>query len=206
AGYKNNVKIKNIWVDTKDLNEENVLVKLKDADGIIVPGGFGAEATNGKMLAIKYARENKVPMLGICYGMQLTLIEYARNVLNISDANSTEIDKHTKNPIYIESEKSYLGSKEIKINKDSKLSKIYNSNNINERFRNNYRFNLKYQELFEQDNNLILTSYHNDLLAAVELKDHPWFISVQYHPEYLSRPLKPHPLFSSFVRSTIIEK
>jgi len=206
AGYKHNVKIKNIWVDTKDLTDENVEAKLKDADGIIVPGGFGGEATNGKMLAIKYARENKVPMLGICYGMQLTLIEYARNVLNISDANSTEIDELTKNPIYIKSLKPYIGSREIEILNNTKLKDIYNSNIIHERFRNNYTFNLKYKELFENDNNLLLTAYHNDLLAAVELKDHPWFVSVQYHPEYLSRPLKPHPLFSSFVKGAIKSK
>lgn len=203
AGYKHDVIIENIWVDTKDITEENIVEKLKDADGIIVPGGFGGEATNGKMLAIKYARENKVPMLGICYGMQLTLIEYARNVLNVKDANSTEIDKNTKNPIYIENIKPYIGSKTININSNTKLNSIYNSNVINERFRNNYKFNTEFKELFENDNNLTLTAYHDDLLAAVELKDHPWFVSVQYHPEYLSRPLKPHPLFASFVKSTI---
>src|SRR5690554_141903 len=199
SGYKHNVKIENIWINTKDLTDNNVKEKLSNLDGVIIQIGFGSSDTFGKVVAIKYARENKVPLLGICYGMQLALIEYAQNVLNIKDANSMEINEKTKNPIFIENDKLYIGSKEVNINKISKIYNIYNNELVNERFRNKYIFNDNYKNEFIKNEDVILSSYSNNILTSFELKDHPWFLTVQYHPEYLSRPLRPHPIFNNFI-------
>jgi CTP synthase len=206
AGYFHKKKINLKWIDAGLLTNDNVLAELGNLDGIVVPGGFGKRATDGKIIAINYARVNNIPMFGICYGMQLTMVEYAKNVLGLKDANSTEIDENTKNPIIIKNKNfdTIIGNKEITLEDNSLIAKIYGKNKIKERFRNSYSFNNEYLELFKKDSNIKLTAnIENNTLAAVELVNHKWFLSVQYHPEYISRPLKPHPLFISFIESMI---
>lgn len=205
AGFKHHVKVKFDFVDSSEITKSNYKEVLSGSEAIIVPGGFGEKATNGKLLAIEYARVNKIIFLGICYGMQLTLIEYARNVLGLKDANSTEIDQLTKSPLFIKNNKRVLGEYQVLINEGSKLSNIYGVNLINERFRNDYKFNYDFLKIFQESKDLKLTAFNKEILSAIELTNHPFFISVQYHPEYLSRPLKPHPLFLSFIK-TLKEK
>ena len=199
AGYHHHVKVKFDWIDALEINESNVSEILKDSKAIVIPGGFGSDSASGKMEAIKYARENKVLLLGICYGMQLTVLEYARNVLGIKDADSIEIEPETLNPLFIKNKKRYIGAKKVELLAGSKVSNIYNSEKISERFRNDYLFNENYLDNFK-DSKLKFTGYSNELLSAVELVDHPFLVSVQYHPEFLSRPLKPHPLFIDFIK------
>ena len=207
AGFKHGVKVEINWVDAENVNNENVKEILSSSNGIIIPGGFGKRATEGKITAINYARINNIPMLGICYGMQLTLVEYARNVLGIKDAHTIEVNKNTSNPIFIKNidNKKRLGAHTITLKENTKINNIYNTNNILERHRHRYFFNKKYEEIFLNDNNIVLSAYsqNNDILEAVELKEHKFFVAVQYHPEFISRPLKPHPLFLSFIESII---
>jgi CTP synthase len=214
AGYfhKKHINIK--WVDAEKVDKTNIEFAVKDCQGILVPGGFGARATKGKLAAITYAREHNIPFFGICYGMQLAVVEYARNVLNIKDANSTEIDPDTIDPI-ISLQRGRLsdedlggtlrlGLYECELKKDSKAYKAYDKNIIKERHRHRYEFNNAYLEVFEQSN-MIISGFNgkHHLVEMVEIKDHPWFIAVQFHPEFLSRPLRPHPLFRDFIKATI---
>lgn len=214
AGYfhKKHINIK--WIDAEKVDKSNIESAVKDCQGILVPGGFGARATEGKLAAITYARERNIPFFGICYGMQLAVVEYARNVLNITDADSTEINSDTKNPV-ISLQRGRvsdedlggtlrLGLYECELKKGSKAYKAYDKNIIKERHRHRYEFNNTYLEVFEQSNMMIsgFNGKHH-LVEMVELKDHPWFIAVQFHPEFLSRPLRPHPLFRDFIEATI---
>jgi len=179
-----------------------------------VPGGFGKRATKGKLAAIKYAREHYIPFFGICYGMQLAVIEYAQNVLNITDANSTEIDPKTKNPIISlqrgreESENLggtlRLGLYDCDLNETSKAYQAYQTKVIKERHRHRYEFNNQYLDIIEKSD-MLVSGFNKDyhLVEIVEIKDHPWFVAVQFHPEFLSRPLRPHPLFKAFINESI---
>ncbi|MDR2828374.1 MAG: CTP synthase [Acholeplasmatales bacterium] len=214
AGYKNDVKVNIIWIDSETVTDENVSTVLKDAQGILVPGGFGERATSGKISAIKYARTNNIPFFGICYGMQLAAVEFARNVLNLEDANSTEIDEFTKNPIIhiLDNHTSdeakggtlRLGLYPCDILKNTKTYNAYKTASIAERHRHRYEFNNDYIDLFNK-NGLIISGYNknDNLVEILELKDHPFFIACQFHPEFLSRPLRPHPLFDSFIKASI---
>ncbi|MDY2888108.1 MAG: gamma-glutamyl-gamma-aminobutyrate hydrolase family protein, partial [Candidatus Caccosoma sp.] len=205
-----NKKIKIDWILCEDINEANYIDVLKDHDGILVPGGFGIRGAEGKMLAIKYARENKIPFLGICFGMQLCAIEFARNVLNIKDATSTEFDEDNNDSIihYLEDQSSSinkggtlrLGAYSCTLNKDSKTYKLYNKEIVFERHRHRYEFNNKYLDEFSK-HGMIASGINSDknLVEILELKDHPYFIACQFHPEFLSRPIKPHPLFLGFI-------
>ncbi len=223
GGIDNNVKVNLIRIESDKLKPNEIKEKLKNISGILIPGGFGKRGTEGKIEAIKYARQNKIPFLGICYGMQMAVIEYARNVLKIKKATSSEFSKTGVNVIGLIHEwnrdgKIFKGSKkelggtmrlglyEAKLKKNSLIQKIYRSNSINERHRHRYEVNIDYKDKFE-DKGLIFSGMSPDhkLPEIIELKNHPWFIGVQFHPEFKSRPLNPHPLFSSFIKAAKIK-
>ncbi|MBR8461294.1 CTP synthase [Campylobacter sp. faydin G-24] len=223
AGANLDAKINLKWCDSEKIESTNVEELLKDVDGILVAGGFGERGVSGKILAIKYARENDIPYLGICLGMQLALIEFARNVLNLSDANSVEFKEDCQNPIIylidsfidasgkrqIRTHKSplggtmRLGAYECDIKKGSLLSEIYGgAKSVKERHRHRYEANPKYRAEFEK-NGLIVSGESDGLIEAVELKAHKFFIGVQFHPEFTSRLTKPNPTILGFVRASL---
>lgn len=219
----NNIKVNIIWLSAEEIEEDGNKA-LKSLDGIIIPQGWGSRGSEGKMIAIKYCRENNVPYFGLCYGMQMAVIEFARNVANLKDANSQEIDKKTKNPVIhimpnqeeLIKEKGYggtirLGAWPCKLKDDTKLQACYLKHGrkkiVNERHRHRYEFNNYFREQFEKLGLTISgTSPDNKIVEAIEIKDHPFFIGVQFHPEYISRPLDPHPLFIEFVKASLGNK
>ena len=217
GGFYNNAKVEIGYVDSEGINSRNVKSILKKYDGILVPGGFGKRGIEGKICAIKYARENNVPFLGICLGMQMAVVEFSRNVLGLKDANSAEFSDTTQNPvIHIMEDQKYivqkggtmrLGAYPCKIRKGTLAYKIYEQENISERHRHRYEFNNDYREQCEK-NGLILsgTSPDNLLVEIVELKNHPFFIGGQFHPEFKSRPDKPAPLFKAFIKAALDNK
>jgi CTP synthase len=220
GGIANNVKVNLVRIDSEKLKVSEIKSKLKDISGILIPGGFGKRGTDGKIEAIKYARNNKIPFLGICFGMQMAIIEFARNKLNLKNATSSEFDKKglpiiglidewTKDGKMIKgTDKDLggtmrLGSYDAKLKDDSMIKKIYGKNLIKERHRHRYEVNITYKEKFEK-NGMSFSGLSPDgkLPEIIELKKHPWFIGVQFHPEFKSRPLAPHPLFSSFIKAS----
>ncbi len=214
AGYYFYKKIKIDYIDSSLITESNVKEKLANLDGIIVPGGFGDRGIEGMLEAIKYARINNIPLFGICLGMQLICIEYARNVIGYKDANSGEFDKTTMHNVIDYLENQYdginiggtlrLGLYDCHIlNKDTKTYKAYNKEDIKERHRHRYEFNNEFLEIFNRD--LIITGKNlkGNLVEIVELKNHHWYIGCQFHPEFLSRPQRPHPLFRDFIEAAI---
>jgi CTP synthase len=219
AGYKYNTKVNINWVDSEKLEDSNVKLKeiFKNSKGILVPGGFGTRGIEGKIKAINYARTNNIPYLGICLGMQLAVIEFARNVCGIEDATSTEFDPTTKNPIIdlMADQKSIvnmggtlrLGNYDCKIKKDTLAYKDYKCENIKERHRHRYEFNNEYKEILEK-NGMVFSGINEaaNLVEIIELPNHKHFIAGQFHPEFKSRPTKPHPLFDSFVKASIKNK
>ncbi len=219
GGIANNIKVNLIRIDSEKLKPFEIKVKLKNISGILIPGGFGKRGTNGKIEAIRFARLNKIPFLGICYGMQMAIIEFARNKLKIKKATSSEFDKKGVSIVGLMSEwdkdgkkvrgtdkelggTMRLGSYDAKLKENSLIKKIYKSKIIKERHRHRYEVNISYKERFEK-NGLIFSglSPDNRLPEIIELKNHPWFIGVQFHPEFKSRPFNPHPLFSSFIKA-----
>lgn len=225
AGIANSTKVKLSWINSRVFNSIDAHEKLKDFHGILIPGGFGSEGTEGKIRAIQYARENKVPFFGICLGMQLAVIEAARNLCGLEAASSTEFGE-TKDPVIdlmeewkkgekVEkrSHKSdlggtmRLGSYECYLKPGSLLTKIYDSETIRERHRHRYEVNIKYKEKLEKVG-LVFSgmSECNNLPETMERSDHPWFVGVQFHPELKSRPFEPHPLFKSFVKAALEHK
>jgi CTP synthase len=211
AGYKHNVKIKVNWVDSEQLEKiDNLKEIFKNSKGIIVPGGFGSRGIEGMIKAINYARVNKVPFLGICLGMQLSVIEFTRNVCNIPDASSKEFNETCKNPVIdlMSDQKNIinmggtlrLGNYECQITKNTLAHKIYNQDLILERHRHRYEFNNQYKTLLEEKGMIFSgVNPQSNLVEIVELKDHPHFIASQFHPEFKSRPTRPAPLFDSFI-------
>lgn len=209
SGYKVDIK----WVHAEEVNNDNVKDILNDVDGVIVPGGFGPRAMNGKIATIKYVRENNIPFLGICLGLQMTVIEFARNVAGI-DAHTTEYDENTAHPIIDYLPDQYegidyggtmrLGLYDCNITENSLAHKVYGSSAIKERHRHRYEFNNEYRELLES-NGLIFSGVNpqTNLCEIVELPEHPYFIACQFHPEFLSRPQRPHPLFKELVNKAI---
>ena len=203
------------WISAERLeNDKNTVSRLKEYDGIIIPGGFGSRGTEGKIKAIEYCRKNKIPFLGLCLGMQLAVIEFARNVCKIEDATSTEFDPKAKSPLIdlMEEQKEVmknhkygatmrLGAWDCKINKGTISSKAYKKESISERHRHRYEFNNKYLDLLTSKG-LIIGGINpkKNLVEIIELKNHPFFVAVQFHPELKSRPLNPHPLFKEFIR------
>lgn len=214
VSINSNIQYNIKWIDSEMLQENNYIEKLSQLNGIIVPGGFGNRGIDGMILAAKYCRENNVPYLGICLGMQIASIEFAKNVLCLEDANSTEFDENCKNPIIhiMEYQNTILrkggtmrlGSYPCKLKKDSKIYNIYGEEIINERHRHRYEFNNKYINMFN-DNGMIISGKSNneELVEIIELNNHKWYIGVQFHPEYKSRPNKPLKLFISFCEACI---
>ncbi len=219
GGISNKVKVNLIRIESDKLKPKEITKKLSQVSGILIPGGFGKRGTEGKISAIKYARERKIPFFGICFGMQMAIIEFARNKLKIKNAGSTELNNNctpvvglihewNKNGKLIKGTIKDLGGTmrlglyEAKLRNNSAIKKIYKSNRINERHRHRYEVNNYYKEKFE-NKGLVFSgmSPDNKLPEIVELKNHPWFIGVQFHPEFKSRPLNPHPLFSSFIKA-----
>ena len=222
GGIANNLNVKLIRIESDFLKPAEIKKKLNGVSGILIPGGFGKRGTEGKIAAVNYARKNKIPFLGICFGMQMAVIEFARNSLNIKKATSSEFGPAKASVVGLMSEWTKdgklmrgtdknlggtmrLGSYEARLKKDTKISKIYNSLKIYERHRHRYEVNINYREDFERKGMIFSgLSPDNKLPEIVELKDHPWFIGVQFHPEFKSRPLTPHPLFSSFIKAAKI--
>tara|TARA_B110000902_G_scaffold34898_1_gene37080 strand:+ start:409 stop:2025 length:1617 start_codon:yes stop_codon:yes gene_type:complete len=219
GGIDNKIKVNLVRIDSEKLKVLDIKKKLKNISGILIPGGFGKRGTDGKIEAIKYARLNKIPFLGICYGMQMAIIEFARNQLNLKNATSSEFDKKglpiiglinewTKNGKMIKgTDKDLggtmrLGSYDAKLKENSLIRKIYKSKLIKERHRHRYEVNIAFKDKFESKGMIFSgLSPDNKLPEIIELKNHPWFIGVQFHPEFKSRPLAPHPLFSSFIKA-----
>ncbi len=218
AGIANNVALELFYVDSEKLTEKNLSQALGQCAGILVPGGFGPRGVEGKLLAIQHAREKQIPYLGICYGMQLAAIEFARNVCGIRDATSrewSEGEQRTKGNYVIdvmEDQKNLkskggnmrLGAYSCEISAHSKAFQVYKAKKISERHRHRYEFNSQYLALFEKKGmNCVGINREKNLVEIVELVDHPWFIGVQFHPEFQSKPLTPHPLFVQFIRAAM---
>lgn len=217
AGYKHNAKVKIDWIQSEDITEENVHEYLKDADGILVPGGFGDRGVEGKITTIKYARENNVPFFGICLGMQLAAVEFARNVCGLTGAHSSELDPNTPYPIInlLADQENVvemggtlrLGSYPCTLAEGSVAHKEYGEINITERHRHRYEFNNFYRDRLS-DKGMVLSGVSPDgkLVEIVEIPEHPWFVAGQFHPEFKSRPEKAHPLFAGFIKASLENK
>ena len=219
GGIQNNLKVNLIRIESDHLKISDVKQKIKDVSGILIPGGFGKRGTEGKIAAINFSRKHKIPFLGICFGMQMAVIEFARNVLKIKNAGSTElnnncypviglIDEWNKDGKIIKGTKKDLGGTmrlglyEAKLKHNSLIKNIYKSSSIKERHRHRYEVNNNLKNKFEEKGMIFSgMSPDNQLPEIIELKNHPWFIGVQFHPEFKSRPLSAHPLFSSFIKA-----
>jgi len=223
AGIQTRTKVKVRYINAEDV-EEKGLGLLDGVDAILVPGGFGKRGLEGKLMAVRHARENKIPYLGICLGMQTVVIEYARNVLGLKDANSTEFDPNTPDPIIAlitewvseggdverRDENSdlggtmRLGAQECRMEKNSKIANIYGSELIVERHRHRFEVNNNYVERLQRAGLKIGGwSADDDLVEVVEIEDHPWFVACQFHPEFTSTPRDGHPLFTSYIKAAI---
>ena len=218
AGARNEVRVKVQSIHSEYINDQNYQAKLAGLDGILVAPGFGERGIEGKIQAVRHAREAGIPFLGICLGMQMAVIEYARNVLGLVDASSTEMDENTANPVIslMEEQKTItnkggtmrLGAWDCELTANSLVQKVYGGvTEIKERHRHRYEFNNTYKEQLENAG-LIASGINSatNLVEIVELKEHPWFIGVQYHPEYKSTVANPHPLFVAFVKAALVHK
>jgi len=225
GGIPNNCRVNLEFIDSETVNKNNAKEMLADVDGILVPGGFGSRGIEGKIFATKYARKNKIPFFGICLGMQIAVIEFARNVAGMNGAHSSEFDEKTPFPViylmlqwYDEKTKTIqkrnvdsdkggsmrLGAYSCSIKKDTFSFKAYGVSDISERHRHRYEFNNQFKEKLEE-NGLIIsgTSPNGELVEIVEINDHPWFVGCQFHPEFKSRPMNPHPLFKDFIKASL---
>ncbi|MBD3426678.1 MAG: CTP synthase [Candidatus Omnitrophica bacterium] len=212
AGIANDLKMNIERIDSEDLTDSNVGRKLGKADGILVPGGFGYRGIEGKIRAIKYARENGVPFFGICLGMQTAVIEFARNVCGMKGANSTEFNSKTKYPVIslLEEQKKVkakggtmrLGAYKCSLVKGTSAFKAYKRSSVSERHRHRYEFNNEYKKRMNKKG-LVCSGIHPDqrLVEIIEIKDHPWYVACQFHPEFQSKPDRSHPLFRDFVKA-----
>ena len=225
AGIHNQANVIIKWIYTETINKKNVNELLNSASGVLIPGGFGNRGIPGKLEAIKFARENNVPFLGICLGMQLTIIEYVKNVIKLKNSGSSEFGKYKNNIISLMTEWN-LNNKKVKrskendlgatmrlgaypcyIKKNSLASKVYRKKIISERHRHRYEVNPKFKSIIEKGD-LIFSGFSKDkkLLEIVENKNHKWFLAVQYHPELKSKPFRPHPIFLSFIKNSLAHK
>ena len=217
GGLNNDTKVNIKWINSEDIDKDSVENILKQVDGVLVPGGFGDRGIEGKIEAVRWARENKVPFLGICLGMQCAVIEYARNVLGYKDAHSSEIEENTKHAVIdlMPEQKDIdelggtmrLGLYPCKLSKNSNAYTAYEEQIIYERHRHRYEFNNEYRkEITEKGLMITGTSPDERLVEIVEVKDHPWFVGVQFHPELKSRPNRPHKLFKDFIKAALQKK
>ena len=213
AGFVHRHRVQIDLINAEEL-EKNGAGKLENADGIVVPGGFGTRGIEGKIIAIRFAREKRIPFLGLCLGMQCAVIEFARNVLGLKQANSAEFDSETPDPVIalLDEQRNVvqmggtmrLGSYPCVIKPDTRVYKAYGASEISERHRHRYEFNIGYRERFIEKGMIFSgTSPDGKLVEMVELADHPWFVATQAHPEFKSRPIKAHPLFREFIRAAI---
>jgi len=217
AGVSNECQVNVKWIHSEKLNRENIQEELEGLDGILVAPGFGSRGISGKIKAVKFARENKIPFLGICLGMQCAVIEFARNVLGLKDAHTTEIAEDTKHPVIsmMEEQKNIsnmggtmrLGAYKCELIPNSNAAIAYNTEKINERHRHRYEFNNDYLQQFEE-NGMIATGKNPEsgLVEVVEIPEHPWFVGAQFHTEYKSTVAKPHPLFVGFIKASLENK
>ena len=221
ASWLKNLKPEILWLDSEKYEKDKKLLKeLDQVNGIIVPGGFGIRGTEGMILAAEYARKNKIPYFGLCLGMQILTISFARYVLSLKDANSSELNPETKHPvinIMVDQKEKIknndygasmrLGKYKAKLNKDSLAYKAYKTQFIQERHRHRYEFNNDYLDKFEKNGLRIAgINLKRNLVEIVEVEDHPWMVGVQFHPEFKSCPLKGHPLFNDFIKASITNK
>lgn len=210
----NNASVNIKWIPSEEVTPENVSEKLSDVSGILVPGGFGDRGIDGKLYAIQYARENKIPFLGLCLGMQLSIVEYARNVVGFTDAHSAELDPSTIHPvIHLMPEQDgvedlggtlRLGAYPCVLKEGTIAHKLYGTTEISERHRHRYEVNNYYREDLKK-HGMIFSGLSPDgrIVEMIELKDHPWFVATQAHPEFKSRPNRPHPLFKGFIEAAL---
>jgi CTP synthase len=216
GGIANGTAVNIRWINSEYLTQENLETELHKVDGILVPGGFGDRGIEGKILATQYARENKIPFFGICLGMQMAVVEYGRNVLKYTNAHSSEFNLHTAYPVIdlMPEQRDIdemggtmrLGLYPCKVDRSTKLFESYKEELIYERHRHRYEFNNEYREEFLAKGMIIGgLSPNSRLVESVELPDHPWFVGVQFHPEFKSRPNRPHPLFAKFIKAALIK-
>ena len=212
ASYYNSVGLKILWTDSEMIEKDGAAKYLKNVDGVVVPGGFGNRGIEGKIAAAKFARENKIPYLGLCLGRQIATIEFARNVLKTDKCNSTEFDSEVENPVIhiMEHQKKItdyggtmrLGAYPCVLSKDSISFKAYKQREISERHRHRYEFNNDYRDILAKAGLVIAgTSPDGKLVEIIEMKNHPFFVASQFHPEFKSRPNRPHPLFREFIKA-----
>lgn len=217
AGAVNETEVEVISLHSEYIDESNVQQELEPLDGLIVAPGFGERGIEGKITAIAYARKNNIPFLGICLGMQMAVIEYARNHVGLPDANSTEMDPSCKSPVIdlMETQKSIvkkggtmrLGAWDCSLNSGTKTSEIYAKKSISERHRHRYEFNNAFTDQVFDDKFIVAgTNPETGLVEVIEYKDHPWFVGVQFHPEYKSTVSDPHPLFKAFIKASLAKK
>lgn len=217
ASIYNDTKLEIKWIDSEDITEKTAGTLLKGADGIIIPGGFGSRGIEGKINAARYARENKVPYLGLCLGMQIAIIEFARHVCKLDKANSKEIDASTPYPVidFLPGQNEYsmlggtlrLGKYPCKLKAGTKAYGVYQEEMISERHRHRYEVNNEYREVLSQNGMIFCgTSPNDSIVEMIELPDHPWFVACQFHPEFKSRPNRPHPLFMGFMHAAVAQK
>ena len=227
AGIKNKAKVNINFVEAENITSRNIKKMLKGADAVLVPGGFGSRGIEGMILACKYARENNIPYLGICLGMQVAIIEYSRNILNLKGANSTEFDRDTKYPVIglitewsdISGKREKrnqnsdlggtmrLGGQLCKLKKNSKTHKMYKRNEIVERHRHRYEVNPLFKDdMINKGLEVVGTSVDGKLVEMIEIPKHKWFVACQFHPEFTSNPRDGHPIFNSYIKSTLKNK
>ncbi|MBF0512315.1 MAG: CTP synthase, partial [Candidatus Omnitrophica bacterium] len=214
GGIANNVGVNIIKIDSEDVQEHGIQKHIKDVQGILIPGGFGSRGIEGKIEAVRYAREKKIPFFGICLGMQIAAIEFARNVAGLKGANSTEFDPDTPNPVIalIEEQKEIknmgasmrLGAYSCVLEKNTKSFQAYKNEKISERHRHRYEFNNSFREVLVQKGLTIAgVNPERNLVEIIEIKDHPWFVACQFHPEFKSKPDVAHPLFQGFIKAVL---
>ncbi|MFQ5964273.1 MAG: CTP synthase [Candidatus Scalinduaceae bacterium] len=214
GGISGSARVIERRIESEDIEKDGAEKHLQGCKGILIPGGFGERGIEGKIEAVRYARENKIPYLGLCLGMHCATIEFARNVCNLKDANTTELDINTPHPVIclLEEQKNIvskgatmrLGAQQCKLETNTIAYKSYGQELISERHRHRYEFNNKYKDMFASEG-FIFSGFtlDDELVEIIELKDHPWFVAVQFHPEFKSKPTNPHPLFKEFIKASL---